>query len=164
MHLIDDKEDIFAFERLCQILYFGFIKRFYATFTLYELYHYRYGMIVYERFDLIDIFRIDKTVRKRTEVVVHLLLPRRFDGGNGATVKRVFEGDDLVAFYLAVHFPVFSCDLDRPLVRFGTAVSKKTLHVVPTCLNHLLRRFCLWSYLVKVGNMDDVFGLLTQRI
>ena len=139
------------------MLYFGFIQRLDTAFALDKLYHDPDGMIVYERFDLIDALGIDKTVWKRTEVVVHLLLTRCFDRRDGPSVKGVLERDDLVALDLAVDFAIFSRYLDRSFVGFSTTVAKETLHIVSAGLYDLLCREGLRLYIVEVGDMDDLF-------
>ncbi|MNN68481.1 hypothetical protein D3C81_1841950 [compost metagenome] len=92
-------------------------------------------MVIQQRFDMVDIVGIDKAVGIGTEIVVHLLLSRRLECGDGTSVKRVLEGDHFVALGLTVHFSIFACDLDRPFVRFGTAVGKKAAHVISRLLH-----------------------------
>ena len=125
-----------------------------AALTLNRLQHHRTGRFIHTRFECIQIVVWDesKTLQDGVETLADFLLSGGRKGRHGASVKRLFHGDDAIAPGLTLVVEVFPCQLNGRLIGFGATVAEK-YSVGKTVFNKPIGQFDLGFGVVKIGYM-----------
>ena len=78
LHFINHKQNIFFFEQFSQSLNFTSIKRGNAALPLHKLQKHCTSYITNFIWNILNIFSIDKAIRKRSKIMVHFTLGSSF--------------------------------------------------------------------------------------
>ena len=78
-------------------------------------------------------------------------------------MERILHRDDFIGICSATVLGVFPRQFNRSFIRFGTAITEKTLVHIGV-VNQQFRDFRLWLYVIEIGGVEQVACLLTDGL
>ena len=125
---------------------------------------------------------IEESFREGIEIFMKNFLSRGGEGGNGASVESVDEGDDDVSVFIILIDGIFPGAFDGAFIGFGTGIGKEDLLHTGLAADHLRQvchRFCVEQvgYMVQgvkllrdgfhpffVGNAEDINAYTASQV
>src|SRR5699024_7646216 len=129
LHLVHDQAQVFFVAEGAHLLHEQGVQGHHAPLALHQLQHDGAGVGVHQLGQAVDVpgGGVDEPLVEGPEVLVEAVLPGGGQGGQGAPVEAVDQGDDGAAALAVVVKAVFAGGLDGALVGLGPRVGEEYL-------------------------------------
>ena len=161
LHLVHDEDQVLLVTELAHSLHIIGVQRHDAALALDEFQHDGAGVAVHQLLQRLDIPRrgVQEPLIEGAEIVVEHLLTGGGQGGDGAAMEAVDQGDDRGAVLAVVVHAVLAGGLDGALVGLGAGVAEEHL-AHAGALAQLLGQLAAGGGVVQVGGVLQFVGLL----